>query len=72
MEYTNWIQPLFLIFISCGIGMVLGSLHMFLIMFNENKSLKKELDERDKIIKNHQRQIDAYESHYEDDNYDAY
>ena len=50
MEYTNMFQPLLLIFVSCGIGMILGSCHMFLIMYHENKRLKKELDTKSNIL----------------------
>ena len=45
---------------------------MFLIMFNDNRALKKALDERDKVIEKQQRQIESYETQYEDDDYEAY
>ena len=58
-------QPLLLIFVSCGIGMILGSCHMFLIMYHENKRLKKELDTKSNIL-------NSYMNEYEDDEYEDY
>jgi len=65
MEYTNILHPILLVFISCGIGMVLGSLHMWLITYRDVENLKRELDMKTKLL-------NSYENQYEDDGYEAY
>ena len=65
MEYTHIIQPLILIAVSFGTGLVLGGFWMFCIMLKNQNHLEKELDSKSQ-------QLDLYINIYEDDDYEAY
>ena len=50
MEYTNIIQPMIVIGVSLGSGLLLGAFWMFLIMHKIQKALEKELDSKNKVL----------------------
>ena len=50
MIYTTLIEPLGIIGVSLMIGMFIGALWMFLIMYNTERNLLKELDAKNKEL----------------------
>jgi|2_EtaG_2_1085320.scaffolds.fasta_scaffold343448_1 uncharacterized membrane protein YgaE (UPF0421/DUF939 family) len=69
MEYTSLFQPVFCVFLSVLLGVIIGCLITAYLISKEQKELKNELD---KFRGLYSKELKKWKDKYTDDGYEAY